>query len=118
MEEFKCTKATVYNRNEKLGIVCLKKKREAKYPKELKLLPTGYAETHTPLEMAKYCEVSVATIYTWRKKFDLKMRDGRNKSGNQDRDTMIKYLSKEFTYDSIGREFKISRQRVEQIVNK
>lgn len=35
-----------------------------------------------------------------------------------ERDEMIKYLSERFTYESIAEVFSVSKQRIEQIVNK
>ena len=41
----------------------------------------------------------------------------KTKRPTVDRDSMIKFLATNFTYEQIGTVFNISRQRVEQIVN-
>ena len=75
-----------------------------------------YAQEHNKSQASVYYKVSYYTIKKWERLTGCRC-SRQHGSGLVKRDKLIKELSKTHTYETIGKMYGISRQRVEQIVN-
>ena len=78
---------------------------------------TEYAKTHNKLQATEHYNTSYAIIRKWEKLANCKCVYVRNR-GMIERNLKIRELCKTKTYSAVGKLFGITKQRVEQIVNK
>ena len=75
-----------------------------------------YAKTHTLQECADKFLYNYGSMANKFRKHNIKaVRKFKPKGKNVERDTMIAYLADKFTYESIGKIFGMTRERVRQI---
>lgn len=76
----------------------------------------SYAKTHTTKECAEKFACGSATIRNICKQNNISTIKASKKPGvNAERDEMVSYLAEKFTYESIGKVFGLTRERVRQI---
>lgn len=78
-----------------------------------------FCKDKTIKEIAEHYNVSVASARAGLEKRGVFFKKGHTRNQRLiDREQMIRFLAKEFSYQSIALQFGVSRQRIEQIVNK
>ena len=102
-------KGYLYNYFRKHGYRCQAREHRIEMLKE-------YAKTHTASECAKKFSCAYATIRNMCKQNNIStIRDSKKPGINAERDEMISFLAEKFTYESIGKVFGLTRERVRQI---
>lgn len=88
---------------------CIVKEQELELIRE-------YAKTHTLQECADKFLYKYGSMANKFRKHNIKaVRKFKPRGKNVERDTMIAYLADKFTYESIGKIFGMTRERVRQI---
>ncbi len=77
-----------------------------------------YAKTHTKRELAERFSYTYQNIHRLCKKYNIEVvmqQEFKKRGAKAERNTMIAYLADKFTYESIGKVFGVTKERIRQI---